>query len=59
MKQGKLIRRAVSGGALAGCMMFTFSAPGAGRKHRCADAVEHDSPQRRERAGRGEQRNGC
>ena len=26
MKQGKLIRRAVSA-ALAGCMMFTFSAP--------------------------------
>ena len=32
---------------------------GAGRKHRCADAAENDSPQRRERAGRGEQRNGC
>ena len=42
MKQGKLIRRAVSA-ALAGCMMFTFSAPALAES---TDALLQQSAQR-------------
>lgn len=53
MKQGKLIRRAVSA-ALAGCMMFTLSAPALAESTDALMQLSIGSPQRRERAGRRE-----
>lgn len=53
MKRNILARRAASA-ALAACMMFTLSAPGSGRKHRCPAPAEHRRQKRGERAGRKE-----